>query len=161
MPQHPPTCLIVEDSEADRFALRRVLLKLAPELRIAMATSLVEARQHLAAGRIDFVVLDNSLPDGNGADFVLDLSRNAAFADIPVLLVTGWPSPFLFAKAREAKVRHVVAKDQLRGDVTLALFRECIAAAKSVDRPDRNMERGPVAPVTERQRARARRVDRR
>ncbi len=158
MSQHPVTCLIVEDSDLDRLMLRRVLAQLDPSLRHALATTLAEARMKLKQGGIDFILLDNSLPDGNGADFVLELAEDALFSRIPVLIVTGWPSPFLFAKAKAAKVRDVVAKDQLRAKAVSQLFLECIDAARRA-RPAAAIDKGEdaadtIARLTERQLAR-------
>ncbi|WP_136441421.1 response regulator [Pacificoceanicola onchidii] len=160
MPYQPLTCLVVDDSEMDRFTLRRVLHRLEPELQLVMVTTLEEARRCLSAGGVDFVVLDNSLPDGNGADFVMELSEDVRFDGIPVLIVTGWPSPFIFAKAKMANVKHVLAKDQLRGESTLGLIKECIAAARAAQRETevpRAFRPGLAQAATERHRARQRR----
>lgn len=151
----PLTCLVVDDSEADRFALRRTLLKLQPALSVKMASSIAEARRCLAGDGAHFIILDNSLPDGNGADFVMEMARSPKTAALPVLIVTGWPSPFLFAKAREAKVWHVLSKDQLRGDATLSLLRECMAAAAAQLRSETvAQDTQMLQPVSEKQRAR-------
>ena len=158
MPSSPVTCLIVEDSDLDRLMLRRVLAQLDPTLRHVLAATLAEAKQKLDEGGIDFMLLDNSLPDGNGADFVLTLARDPILSRIPVLIVTGWPSPFLFAKANAARVRKVVAKDQLKGKAVTRLFQDCIEAARR-NRPHseqaHDMRTGAsVAQLTERQLAR-------
>jgi DNA-binding NarL/FixJ family response regulator len=51
-----------------------VLLAQEPDLEmVAQAESLDEVRQHCTSGEFDVVILDLSLPDGNGADLIVDL----------------------------------------------------------------------------------------
>ena len=56
------------------------------------------------------ILLDNNLPDGLGANFAVELSHDPAFSKIPVIMVSDWPSPFMWAKATAAGVLHVVNK---------------------------------------------------
>ena len=64
---------LVEDHAAFRHVMR-VLLAREPNLEmVAQAESLDEARQHCTSVEFDVVVLDLSLPDGNGADLIVDV----------------------------------------------------------------------------------------
>jgi len=77
------TILLVEDEELNRTLVKAVLSRSAePTVRAASvidATSLAAARDRLAAGHIDLILLDMNLPDGNG----LTLARELSSADAP------------------------------------------------------------------------------
>ena len=104
------TCLIVEDSAFDSEKLTRVIGKSAGKMRVEVAATLRSARLALSRGDIALILLDNNLPDGLGADFAIELSRNARLADIPVIMISDWPSPFMWEKAASAGVLHVLNK---------------------------------------------------
>jgi len=56
------------------------------------------------------ILLDNNLPDGVGAEFALELAGNPQHASIPVIMVSDWPTPFMWEKAASAGVLYVVNK---------------------------------------------------
>ncbi|MEJ2086202.1 MAG: response regulator [Acidobacteriota bacterium] len=58
---------IVEDEKLLRWALAEQLKRAGHEVRAA--ATLAEASQHLGAHQPDVLLLDISLPDGNGLDF--------------------------------------------------------------------------------------------
>jgi two-component system KDP operon response regulator KdpE len=72
------TILLVEDEELNRTLVKAVLARSAePALRGASvidATSLAAARDRLAADRVDLILLDMNLPDGNGLTLARELS---------------------------------------------------------------------------------------
>ena len=68
------------------------------------------AREAVEGSTPDVILLDNNLPDGQGANFALELSEDPRFAHIPVVMVSDWPTPFMYHKAEMAGVRHVVSK---------------------------------------------------
>lgn len=108
----PPSCLIVEDSEFDRIKLSRVLAKSHHKMRVQTATTLNAARAALEKGNTALILLDNNLPDGFGADFALELARDKRLANIPVIMVSDWPSPFMWEKAARAGVTYVLSKSE-------------------------------------------------
>lgn len=107
-----PACLIVEDSEFDRLKLLRVIDKSHHRVRVECATSLRAARAALKRGEISLILLDNHLPDGLGADFVLELARSSQLDGVSVIIVSDWPSPFMWEKAASAGVAHVLSKSE-------------------------------------------------
>lgn len=117
------TCLIVEDSKFDQMMMKRVLSKSFSNIYVQTASTLDSARSYLKNTPISFILLDNNLPDGKGANFVLELAANPNVADIPVIIVSDWPSPFMWDKAKEADVIQVVNKS----DFTVEFIRETIA----------------------------------
>ena len=104
------TCLVVEDSKFDQEKIRRILSRSFRELDVEFANTLEEARSTVENSPIKLILLDNNLPDGQGANFAVELSENPEFAKIPVVIVSDWPTPFMFHKAEIAGVLHVVNK---------------------------------------------------
>ena len=107
-----PCCLIIEDSEFDRLKLTRVLNRCQQRMHVEVATTLDVARRILARRPTALILLDNNLPDGLGADFALELAKNARFANIPVIMISDWPSPFMWEKAASAGVAYVLNKSE-------------------------------------------------
>ena len=106
------TCLIVEDSAFDREKMTRVMRKARDDMRIEVAPNLRAARRLLEKGDMALILLDNNLPDGLGAEFVQELARDPRTSDVPVILVSDWPSPFMWEKAAAAGVAYVLSKTE-------------------------------------------------
>ena len=68
------TVLVVEDNEPIRNLVTRVLS--SEGLRVLEAETLIEARAHLAAGKVDLLLVDGRLPDGSGLDLVKEVVAN-------------------------------------------------------------------------------------
>jgi DNA-binding NtrC family response regulator len=77
--------LIVDDEPAIRLALSRYLTQAGYVVR--EAASLSEARDTIISQRLDAVILDQKLPDGNGIDWISDL--RASHRDIAIIIITG------------------------------------------------------------------------
>ena len=89
-PTVSPRILLVEDERVNRALMRAVLGRAANDrLRTAAlveAGTLREAREALASGAFDLVVLDVHLPDGAGLDLALEI-RDADLVRRPRILV--------------------------------------------------------------------------
>lgn len=114
------SCLIVEDSAFDREKITRVLRRTLQTVRVEVASTLRSARRALQNGDPALILLDNNLPDGLGADFAQELASDPRLADIPVILVSDWPSPFMWEKAASAGVCYVVTKSEFDGRYVVA-----------------------------------------
>lgn len=121
-PKH--RCLIVEDSMFDQRMMARTVDKTGREIDIHVATTLGEARAALKNDVFSIILLDNNLPDGKGANFALELAAHQDWANIPVIIVSDWPSPFMWQKAQLAGVTHVVNKTEFSSDLILATLPE-------------------------------------
>ena len=100
-----------------------VLLAQEPDLEmIAQAESLDEARQHCTSGEFDVVILDLSLPDGNGADLIVDV--RAANLAVGILVLSASLDPTSLQSATEA------GANEIR---TYAVELECLLAWVSTD----------------------------
>ena len=106
------TCLIIEDSEFDQQRMTRIIRKYRSKMKVAVAPTLDAAREMLFQETMTLILLDNNLPDGLGANFAVELSRSAHLGDIPIIIVTDWPSPFMWEKAAAAGVRYVLNKSE-------------------------------------------------
>ena len=106
------TCLIIEDSQFDQEMMTRVIGRSQGTMRVEVAATLNSARKALAGGEIALILLDNNLPDGIGANFALELAANPKHASIPVIMVSDWPTPFMWEKAASAGVLYVVNKSE-------------------------------------------------
>jgi two-component system response regulator DesR len=100
--------MLVEDHPDFRRLMEGLLGVQADIKLIAQAGSLAEARKHAAVVRFDVVVLDLSLPDGNGVDLVADLRRENP--DVAVLILSATLDPASVERAAEAGVDEVMDK---------------------------------------------------
>jgi two-component system KDP operon response regulator KdpE len=93
---HGTTVLVVEDDEVNRALLRAILAPGAHRLpgptAIVEAESLADARSALAETRVDVVLLDVRLPDGNGLDLARDLATLTSRPRIVVLSASVLPA---------------------------------------------------------------------
>lgn len=105
-----PTCLIIEDSSFDQEKMRRIMAHSFPLMHVEVAATIERARLKMAEHDVSVVLLDNSLPDGTGANYAMELQNDPAFKNIPIIMVSDWPTPFMFSKAELAGVAHVVNK---------------------------------------------------
>lgn len=110
--QQTNCCLIVEDSDFDCERLTRVLHKVNIAFEILIAPTLKQARRTLAGRQIELILLDNNLPDGLGANFAIELAQDPNLAEIPIIMVSDWPSPFMWEKAASAGVAYVLNKSE-------------------------------------------------
>ena len=124
------TCLVIEDSLFDQRLIERTLRATGVEAEIVFAGSLGAARKALAAHKFTMILCDNNLPDGNGSDFAQQLSNDAAYFDTAIVIVSGWPSPFMWDKASAAGLQVIDKDDEIR--VKLAeLFRRRLGGGYS------------------------------
>lgn len=109
-----PKCLIVEDDSFDKKMMYRTTRLAVSGITIKVVSTLQEARTAVRTELISLILLDNSLPDGKGADFAMELALSSKWSDIPIIIVSDWPSPFMWDKASAAGVRRIVTKSDLK-----------------------------------------------
>jgi len=90
--------LVVEDDRGIATMLERGL-RLAGH-RVAVAGGVAEARTAWVAGRLDLVLLDVMLPDGDGIDLLAE--RRAAGDQVPAVLLTAREEAELHDRADRA-----------------------------------------------------------
>ena len=106
------SCLVIEDNKFDQKRISRAMSQGYQNINLVFSDTLAEARAQIARTPFSMILLDNNLPDGMGADFAVELSRHPKHRGTPVIMVSDWPSPFMWAKASKAGVHYVVSKDQ-------------------------------------------------
>jgi CheY-like chemotaxis protein len=82
----PRRILVVEDDSASRYGLKSLLESEGYE--VLEAASLAQAEEVVRDGRPDIAIVDITLPDGDGAEWVR-LSRKKGRIEIPVIALTG------------------------------------------------------------------------
>jgi glutamate dehydrogenase (NAD(P)+) len=105
--------LVIEDSptQAQGFALTLE----AAGFQVEQADRLAAGLERLAAGGIDAVLLDLTLPDSEGMETFLRVRAQTQAAAIPVVILTGMDDVHLGAKAVEAGAQAYLVKGQSTG----------------------------------------------
>jgi two-component system chemotaxis response regulator CheY len=80
--------LVVEDSQTMRSMLASTFEELDAPVKISEAASGFEALKLLPRERFDLVVTDINMPDINGLELVSFIKSNAAYRDIPLIIVS-------------------------------------------------------------------------
>ncbi len=104
----PIRVMLIEDHPEFRD-LMEALLSMQPDIKvIAQAGSLSEARAHAARFEVDVAVLDLGLPDGSGADLIINLRR--ANPHVRVLVLSASLDTENFRRATEAGADEIMDK---------------------------------------------------
>jgi len=121
--------VVLDDSATDREILRRLLA--SDPLRdyvISNYTAIEEALDACRRSQPDCVLLDYSLSDGTGLDFLQALRTSADTRDIPVVMLTGSGSEEVVADAFRGGAQDYLGKGTLTADnlqraVTAAIYK--------------------------------------
>jgi DNA-binding NtrC family response regulator len=138
-----PTILVVDDEPLIRWSLSQHLAMHG--YRVVEAGSVAEARERMAAGEPELVLLDHKLPDGNGLS-LLQGWRESGFAG-PVILHSANLTPEIAARAQELGTCFVADKPyQL--DAVIGLVRQALDAAPPPSAPEALPRRDIFPPMT-------------
>ena len=120
-----PGVLIIE-SDSKMSGLLDSLLK-GTDRVTHMARTVAEAHQVLEENSIELVVLDLSLPDGDGRDFLASMRERPATAMLPVIVLSGLagnlPKAECYALGADAFFEKPVAPEVLKAAITARLHR--------------------------------------
>lgn len=105
--------LIVEDHAILGKALVRLLTEKANQSVAAVYGSAEEAIEKLPELNVDLALVDVSLPNMNGIQFVAYVHEN--YPDLPCMVITGHLIPFYLQRSLEAGARGYVLKDDVNG----------------------------------------------
>lgn len=118
LPQHATSILVIEDEPGD-YGLIRALIRLSglgsddkePAIWVrTLADGIAEAKCKVP----DVVLLDLSLPDSSGVDTVRKM--RAAFADVPIVVLTGYDDDALAIASLEAGAQDYLVKGRFDVD---------------------------------------------
>ena len=115
--------LIVEDLESDRFSYKRYLQS-DPEQKyqIAEAETLEEGLELWRSQQPDVVLLDINLPDGDGLEFLEEISTGQLINKLPVIMLTGQGDERIAVRAMKLGAADYLVKS----DVTAVSLLTCI-----------------------------------
>lgn len=81
--------LIIDDEGDILDTIEDILEMLGFKGKILKAASINEAKKHLKFEKIDYIVSDWNLPDGQGIALLKAIRKSYKFRDIPFLMITG------------------------------------------------------------------------
>jgi len=114
--------LLVEDNSADARLIEIALPR--TEFEVVHVTSLAAATRRLELGRVDVVLLDLSLPDGEGAETIA--WTLAAAPGTPVVVLTGLANDDVAVQAVRVGVQDYLVKDQVDSELLPRTIRYAI-----------------------------------
>lgn len=85
----PTRILVVDDDDAFRESVCSAIARDAGMVLAAQVSSVAAAREAILHGNFDVALIDLGLPDGNGIDLILQISRTLPEVDIMVVTVFG------------------------------------------------------------------------
>ena len=139
--------LVVDDEEAARYGIRRAL---GGDYDIKEAGSVEEARQALAAGAPDLLLLDVNLPGESGLDFLRELAGAGGRSPL-VIMVTAYGSERMAVEAIKTGAYDYLSKPFEIADLrlvvknaleTVRLRRENLSLRKRIELE--GAQRGPI-----------------
>lgn len=111
--------MIVEDLPDSRVWLTQILQQAFPDIAIELANNLAEARVALESRIPDLALIDLGLPDGNGVDLILALSREHPRCQCVVTTIYA-DDAHLFPALRAGATGYLL-KDQLQSRLVTQL----------------------------------------
>ncbi len=128
--------LLVEDDALDKKILQRCLEEMDPHLAtpecLFWARNISEARDILQANPIDLILLDLSLPDGHGFNFLSEL-RALTEKIIPVVILSGQAEGIPFTNLKDEHMRYL-SKSELSTESLRLRLNEVLLGSTSVER---------------------------
>ncbi|MEO6785896.1 MAG: response regulator [Chthoniobacteraceae bacterium] len=108
MPDSTPAILILEDTRTVQNYIRDVLRPIEATHPVLLARKLKEAQEIAARADIALFIVDIGLPDGDGIDFLCEMSM--LHPESRALVITATPSDDFRERARQLGVLHFMAK---------------------------------------------------
>ena len=143
--------LIVDDQRFDRMRLKRLCGSLDFPTRLAEAASLAAMVQQIDGARFDLILLDYSLPDGNGLRALELIAAHPNGAGAATVMITGTEQTEVAIEALQGGCSDYIDKDELSPQ---ALRRSAIHAlqksALQVGMAAQEQQRSRLAEVLER-----------
>jgi CheY-like chemotaxis protein len=121
MPQTEPSILILEDTRTVLNYIRDVLQPFEATRPILLARRLVEAQNIAASNPVGLFIVDIGLPDGDGIDFLCEMSM--LHPEARALIITSTPTDDFRERARQLGVLHFLAKPLERKTLFAAVQR--------------------------------------
>ena len=142
-----PTILVADDSLSVRKVAERQLTEAG--LEVALVSNGEEALNWLNTKRPDLVIADVIMPDKSGFEVCAFVRSNAALADTPVILVSGFVDEEITRQAEACRADGVIKKP-FQGAVLRERVLELLSTRKAhaPQAPAASPARAPAAPDT-------------
>ncbi len=101
-----PVILLIDDEQSIQFGYEKYLSKTGYDVH--SVSTAAEARSALSIGRIDVVLLDLNLPDGNGIELIPEIRHNNA--EMALVVITGAGDIPSAVKAMQLGADHYLTK---------------------------------------------------
>ena len=137
--------LIVDDDSDTREVLARHLRKAGHA--VASAPNGRAAMSELSTHAPDVVVLDYRMPEMDGVSFLEVIRCYLRWANLPVILLTGFGEGLHIRRANELGVRKIFLKADYQIADLLAHIEACAAGGGSGAEGDSNAAAGPRPPL--------------
>jgi len=115
--------ILVIDDEIMLLELAKKMLE--PEYEVGIANSASSAIRFLNMHKVDLILLDITMPNITGFDFLFDIRKIPSYMDVPIIIVSGNTGEEFFNKARSSSAFDVltkpVSKEKLVGTIKKAL----------------------------------------
>lgn len=116
----PTKILLIEDSATDAQLLR-LLLRADPQISVTTATRLARGMAYLSRDRFDLVLLDLSLPDGEGIDVIGHVHRAAR--GVPIVALSAFHDDNLAIKALREGAQDWLVKNEIDRSLLMRVIR--------------------------------------
>ena len=103
-----PRILIVDEDDADRYALASVLD--TTRYRVALAASTEELRTHLCGSQPDLILCDTTIRGMHGAPYCRWLKTYGSWRYVPVIATTRMDDPAIVTALLDAGADDVIVK---------------------------------------------------
>jgi len=142
-----PTILVADDSLSVRKVAERQLTEAG--LEVALVSNGEEALNWMNTKRPDLIIADVIMPDKSGFEVCAFVRANAALADTPVILVSGFVDEEITRQAEACRADGVIKKP-FQGAVLRERVLELLSTRKAhaPKAPAAAPARAPVAPDT-------------
>jgi two-component system cell cycle sensor histidine kinase/response regulator CckA len=132
MPTEPITVLLIEDDPGDADLLREMLSERnANWCEVEWVDHLQAGLERLATGQVDLVLLDLSLPDGQGLETFSQVRAQATSA--PIVVLSGLDDESLAVQAVQAGAQDYLVKGYVDGHLLARAMRYAIERAQAED----------------------------
>jgi CheY-like chemotaxis protein/anti-sigma regulatory factor (Ser/Thr protein kinase) len=123
-PGESSSVLLVEDDPATREIMVRTLAD--ADWRVSEAGNGREALDRLAQEKPQVILLDLMMPVMDGFDFLLEMRANAAWQDIPVIVLTAKDLTDEDRRILSGRVEQIVEKNACSNDQLVGLVRQVV-----------------------------------
>lgn len=118
--------LVIDDSEQDRYFVRRDLKTYGDETTVIEADNAAKGLKMIAEdSSIDFIFLDYMLPDSDGISVLKELyNKNTRLGPCPIIMLTGQGSEAVAMDALNLGAQDYLNKDIISKDtLAIAMFK--------------------------------------